>query len=147
MRVSAGSTLVDLAPGSSTDVDVDVVNTGSLIDGVTARVIGLPEQQVTTHPPVLALFPESVGRLTLSLELPSAYPAGRHPLTVEVFSAKDGKRIDRARGTAEVVFSRGDDGTVQFTTKGEVGESAGFETSTKLQAGPDDVWRSVPLPG
>ncbi|HEY7813724.1 MAG TPA: carboxypeptidase-like regulatory domain-containing protein [Nakamurella sp.] len=90
MRVSAGSTLVDLAPGSSTDVDVDVVNTGSLIDGVTARVIGLPEQQVTTHPPVLALFPDSVGRLTLNLELPSAYPAGRHPLTVEVFSRQEG---------------------------------------------------------
>jgi len=90
VRVSAGSTLVDVAPGSSADVDVDVVNTGSLIDGVTARVIGLPEQQVKTHPPVLALFPESVGRLTLSLELPAAYPAGRHPLTVEVFSRQDG---------------------------------------------------------
>ncbi len=90
MRVTAGSTLVDLAPGSTADVDVDVVNTGQVIDGVTARVIGLPERQVTTHPPVLALFPESSGRLTVSLELPSAYPAGRHPLTVEVLSRQDG---------------------------------------------------------
>ena len=90
MRVTAGSTLVDLPPGSSADVDVDVVNTGPVIDGITARVIGLPEQQVTTHPPVLALFPASAGRLTLSLQLPSAYPAGRHPLTVEVFSRQDG---------------------------------------------------------
>ncbi len=90
MRVTAGSTLVDVAPGSSADVDVDVVNTGPVIDGITARVIGLPEQQVRTHPPVLALFPESAGRLTVSLELPSAYPAGRHPLTVEIFSRQDG---------------------------------------------------------
>lgn len=89
MRVTAGSTLVDLAPGSTADVDVDVVNTGRVIDGVTARVIGLDGGHVTTHPPVLALFPESAGRLTVSLELPSAYPAGRHPLTVEVFSRQD----------------------------------------------------------
>lgn len=89
MRVTAGTTLVDLAPGSSADVEVDVVNTGRVIDGVTARVIGLTGGHVTTHPPVLALFPESAGRLTLSLELPSAYPAGRHPLTVEVFSRQD----------------------------------------------------------
>lgn len=89
MRVTAGSTLVDLAPGSSADVDVDVVNTGRVIDGVTARVIGLPEGHVTTHPPVLALFPESAGRLTVSLELPSAYPAGRHPVTVEVLSRQE----------------------------------------------------------
>jgi hypothetical protein len=86
VRVTAGSTLVDLAPGSTADVDVDVVNTGRVIDGITARVIGLDGGYVTTHPPVLALFPESAGRLTVSLELPSAYPAGRHPLTVEVFS-------------------------------------------------------------
>lgn len=60
-----------------------------MIDGITARVIGLDGGHVTTHPPVLALFPESAGRLTVSLELPSAYPAGRHPLTVEVFSRQD----------------------------------------------------------
>ncbi|WP_420121037.1 carboxypeptidase regulatory-like domain-containing protein [Nakamurella sp.] len=89
MRVTTGSTLVDLAPGSTADVDVDVVNTGSVIDGITARVIGLDGGHVTTHPPVLALFPDSAGRLTLSLELPTAYPAGRHPLTVEVFSRQD----------------------------------------------------------
>lgn len=89
MRVTAGSTLVDLAPGSTADVDVDVVNTGRVIDGVTARVIGLDGGHVTTHPPVLALFPESAGRLTVSLQLPSAYPAGRHPLTVEVYSRQD----------------------------------------------------------
>jgi hypothetical protein len=89
VRVTAGSTLVDLAPGSTADVDVDVVNTGRVIDGITARVIGLDGGHVTTHPPVLALFPESAGRLTVSLELPAAYPAGRHPLTVEVHSRQD----------------------------------------------------------
>jgi hypothetical protein len=86
VRVSADSTLVDLAPGSSADIILDVINTGAVIDGITARVVGLPERQVTTKPPVLALFPEATGRMTVSLGLPSAFPAGRHPLTVEVHS-------------------------------------------------------------
>ncbi|MGS0688897.1 carboxypeptidase regulatory-like domain-containing protein [Nakamurella sp. GG22] len=90
MRVSAGSTLVDLAPGSSTAVDLDIINTGQVIDGVTARVIGLPEQQVSTQPPVLALFPEATGRLTVNMGVPAAFPAGRHPVTVEVRSRQDG---------------------------------------------------------
>ena len=90
VRVTAGSTLVDLAPGSSTAVDLDVINTGPVIDGITARVIGLPAQQVSTTPPVLALFPEATGRLTVNLGLPAAFPAGRHPVTVEVHSRQDG---------------------------------------------------------
>jgi len=90
VRVTAGSTLVDLTPGSSTAVDLDVINTGPVIDGITARVIGLPEQQVSMKPPVLALFPEATGRLTVTLGLPTAFPAGRHPVTVEVHSRQDG---------------------------------------------------------
>ena len=90
MRVSSDSTLVDLAPGSSADVILDVINTGAVIDGVTARVVGLPERQVSTTPPVLALFPEATGRMTVSLGLPPAFPAGRHPVTVEVHSRQAG---------------------------------------------------------
>jgi hypothetical protein len=90
VRVTAGSTLVDLDPGSSTAVDLDIVNTGPVIDGITARVIGLPEPQVSTKPPVLALFPEATGRMTVNLGVPSAFPAGRHPVTVEVNSRQDG---------------------------------------------------------
>ena len=90
MRVTAGSTLIDLDPGSSAAVDLDVINTGPVIDGITARVIGLPAQQVSTSPPVLALFPEATGRLTVNLGVPAAFPAGRHPVTVEIHSRQDG---------------------------------------------------------
>lgn len=89
MRVTADSTLIDLTPGSFTAVDLDVINTGPVIDGITARVIGLPERQVSTKPPVLALFPEATGRLTVTLGVPTAFPAGRHPVTVEVHSRQD----------------------------------------------------------
>ena len=90
MRVIAGSTLIDLDPGSSKSIDLDVINTGPVIDGITARVIGLPAQQFSTTPPVLALFPEATGRLTVNLGLPAAFPAGRHPVTVEIHSRQDG---------------------------------------------------------
>src|SRR5699024_6488327 len=61
-------------------------NTGSVIDGISARVVGLPERNVTSRPALLPLFPDSAGQLTLTLGLPQSFPAGRHPMTVEVHS-------------------------------------------------------------
>ncbi len=86
MRVTAETTLLDLAPGQAGDVMLEVVNTGPVIDGITARVVGLPARHVTSRPEVLALFPEALGNLTLTLALPETFPAGRHPLTVQLHS-------------------------------------------------------------
>src|SRR6478736_5212276 len=86
MRVSSDTAVLDVRPGDSADIGVDVVNTGAVIDGVTARVVGLPDHHVTSRPAVLPLFPDSAGRLTLTLDLPAGFPAGRHPVTVEVRS-------------------------------------------------------------
>ena len=86
MRVSSDVGLLDVRPGERTDFQVDVVNTGAVIDGVTARVVGLPEHLLTSRPAVLPLFPDSGGRMTLSLGLPAGFPAGLHPVTVEVRS-------------------------------------------------------------
>ena len=86
MRVSSDTAPDRSGPGGSADIALDVVNTGPVIDGITARVVGLPDRQVTSRPPVLPLFPESAGRLTLTLGLPAGFPAGRHPVTVEVRS-------------------------------------------------------------
>src|SRR6478735_2238406 len=86
MRVSSDTAVLDVRPGDSADIGVDVVNTGAVIDGVTARVVGLPDRHVTSRPAVLPLFPDSAGRLTLTLDLPAGFPAGRHPVTVEVRS-------------------------------------------------------------
>ncbi len=86
MRVRADTDLLDLAPGQRADITLDVINTGQVIDGVTARIVGLPEEHVTSRPAVLPLFPDSAGQMTLTLGLPTSFPAGRHPLTVEVHS-------------------------------------------------------------
>ena len=57
VRVSDGSTLVGLVPGPSTAVDLDIINTGAVIDGVTARVVGLPEHLLTSRPAGAAVVP------------------------------------------------------------------------------------------
>jgi len=86
VRVSSDTAQLDIAPGAKADVTLNVVNTGAVIDGITARVVGLPERNVTTRPSLLPLFPDSSGQLTVTLGLPQSFPAGRHPMTVEVLS-------------------------------------------------------------
>jgi hypothetical protein len=86
VRVATDTQFLDVEPGASADVVVEIVNTAQVIDGMTARVIGLPAEAVTSHPQLLPLFPDSSGQLTLSLTVPPTQPAGRHPLTVEITS-------------------------------------------------------------
>lgn len=86
MRASSPVTRLDIRPGGSGEIPIDVVNTGSVIDGVTARVVGLPASQVTTRPGVLPLFPDAAGQLTVTIELPTSFPAGTHAMTVELLS-------------------------------------------------------------
>src|SRR5690606_30780778 len=38
----------------------------------------------TARPSVLPLFPDATGRLVVQLDLPTTFPAGTHPVTVEV---------------------------------------------------------------
>jgi hypothetical protein len=86
VRVATDTQSLAVSPGATAAVVVEVVNTGEVIDGVTARIIGLPEQFVTATPALLPLFPDATGQLTVSLAVPPVYPAGRHPLTLEVVS-------------------------------------------------------------
>src|SRR5207244_11716951 len=86
MRVASDTRQLDVDPGGTAAVVLEVVNTGAVIDGITARVIGLPDQLVTAQPALLPLFPDASGQLTLSLAVPQTHPAGRHALTVEVVS-------------------------------------------------------------
>ncbi|MDP3892572.1 hypothetical protein, partial [Nocardioides sp.] len=86
MQVTTAHPLVVAEPGRCVDVVVDVVNTSDLIDGVTARVIGLDQEAVHTVPAVLPLFPDSEGQITVTIDVPSSQPAGLHPLTIEVVS-------------------------------------------------------------
>ncbi|HEY2297559.1 MAG TPA: carboxypeptidase regulatory-like domain-containing protein [Jatrophihabitans sp.] len=86
MRAATENRVVGADPGTAAKVVVDVVNTGEVIDGISANVIGLPPECATSTPAMLPLFPTSSGQLTVSLAIPSSYPAGRHPITVELVS-------------------------------------------------------------
>ena len=86
MRAATDNRLLEVDPGATTSVVVDVVNNGDVIDGVTANVIGLAAEFVQTQPSLLPLFPATSGQLTVSLAVPPTHPAGRHPITVELVS-------------------------------------------------------------
>jgi hypothetical protein len=86
VRASTSTRVVAVEPGDIATVVVDVVNTGEVIDGISANLIGLPVENVTCEPAMLPLFPGARGELTLTLAIPSSHPAGRHPLTVELVS-------------------------------------------------------------
>ena len=86
MRAATDDRVVAADPGKAATVVVDVVNTGEVIDGISANVIGLPAECVSSAPSMLPLFPASSGQLTVSLAIPPTYPAGRHPITVELVS-------------------------------------------------------------
>jgi Carboxypeptidase regulatory-like domain len=86
MRAATEQRLLDVDPGTTTCVVVDLVNNGDVIDGISANVIGLAAEFVHSRPELLPLFPATAGQLTVSLAIPPEHPAGRHPLTVELIS-------------------------------------------------------------
>lgn len=86
MRVSTDVRLVAVAPGATATIVVDVTNTSSIIDGVTARLIGLDDGAVRVEPALLPLFPDTTGQLVLTVDVPDTHPAGTHPVVVEVLS-------------------------------------------------------------
>src|SRR5256714_15025877 len=87
MRVDLPERSLSVAPGRTAELEVDVYNTAAVIDGITARAVGLDPDWVTTQPRQLALFPDSSGRLLMRIALPTEYPAGTHRVTVEVASS------------------------------------------------------------
>jgi hypothetical protein len=92
VRVLSDTTKLIATPGGQVQLDLDVTNTSDVIDGVTVRVIGLDPEQVTCQPALLPLFPDASGAMRLRIEVPLTFPAGRHPLTVEVVSSVAAER-------------------------------------------------------
>jgi carboxypeptidase family protein len=86
VRVATEHRLVQADPGQTVEIRVDVVNTGELIEGVTAHLIGLPDGQIAVEPQLLPLFPDAQGQITLTIGVPTNQPAGLHPLTIAVVS-------------------------------------------------------------
>lgn len=89
MRAELDQARLSVAPGAAAEVGVEVFNAADVIDGVTARVIGLDPAWVRARPPQLALFPDTSGTIALHLDVPPEFPAGEHELSVELSSSVD----------------------------------------------------------
>ncbi len=87
MRVVLRQPSVTVTPGRPVTVELDITNTLTAIDGVSARVIGPVGVTSKSEPPLLPLFPDTTGRLTLRVGFPATLPAGYHRAEVQVFSA------------------------------------------------------------
>ncbi|HVM53088.1 MAG TPA: carboxypeptidase-like regulatory domain-containing protein [Acidimicrobiales bacterium] len=85
MRVELLTPRVEAKPGTSCEVELEVYNTGEVIDSVTSRVLG-HAFDAEQRPPTLSLFPESGDRLTVSFRVPDDLVAGRHSVPIEVVS-------------------------------------------------------------
>lgn len=90
LRVAMDRRRVSADPGSTVTFKLEITNTSEVIDGISARVLGVDAERVTSRPQVLSLFPDSAGELTLSIQLPDSYPAGTHPLTIALDSHTSG---------------------------------------------------------
>ena len=86
MRVVADQRYLEVEPGVTAVVDLEIVNTGEVIDGISAHILGFPGECVVANPAMLPLFPNVSGRVSLDLAVPASHPAGVHALMVEVVS-------------------------------------------------------------
>jgi hypothetical protein len=92
VRVSSTVERLDVAPGGTGVVPLEVVNTSNVIDSLSVHALGVPDAVVRAEPAALALFPDAAGALTLTVALPEAFPAGTYPMTLVVAGAADGAR-------------------------------------------------------
>jgi Carboxypeptidase regulatory-like domain len=78
---------LELTPGEPATLAIEVTNTLEIIDGISASIDLGDGLHVASDPPVLPLFPEGVGVITLTLTASPTLPAGTHPAVVQLHSA------------------------------------------------------------
>ncbi len=94
MRATLLAHTVRIQPGIPATLDIEVTNTSDVIDGITAEVYGLDPAWVPLVQPVVTLFPDTSGTLTIRFMLPTSCPAGESMITVRVYSTIDQRRHD-----------------------------------------------------
>ena len=86
MRIKTDRREIEVRSGTTTTIAVSVFNNDAVIDGISARLIGLPAECVKVQPALLSLFPDGSGTLNLAVAVPDNLAAGRHGVTIEVVS-------------------------------------------------------------
>ncbi|MGB8859551.1 MAG: carboxypeptidase-like regulatory domain-containing protein [Ilumatobacteraceae bacterium] len=93
MRATLLAPSVRIHPGIPATLDIEVTNTENVIDGISAEVYGFDPAWVPLVQPVVTLFPDTSGTLTIRFELPTSCAAGESMITVHVFSTIDAERF------------------------------------------------------
>src|SRR5207248_6418337 len=90
MRVRISPDRLEVTPGVPAVFEVDVFNTGEIIEGfrVTLEYLDRPVALISS-PPELSLFPATEGTATVTLTLPRDFPAGEHTVLVRVIGTTD----------------------------------------------------------
>jgi hypothetical protein len=92
VRTVLSTPRLEITPGRPAVFQIEVTNTDDIIDGVTVSIDGLDPGWVGLDQPVVRLFPDATGTLTVRLDLPRTYPAGTWTFTVRVVSTIDADR-------------------------------------------------------
>jgi 5-hydroxyisourate hydrolase-like protein (transthyretin family) len=86
VRVELLTPRLEMAPGGTAEIGLEVWNAGDVIDTVSTRVVGTYAIGSEQRPGLLSLFPDSGDRVTVVVTLPDDFPAGGHLLPIEVSS-------------------------------------------------------------
>lgn len=92
MRTTLATPRLRLHPGVPDSIDIEVVNTADVIEGVAVTVRGIEAAWVKISPPVVTMFPEGSARVTLTFDVPTTYPSGDSLVLVELVSLDDASR-------------------------------------------------------
>lgn len=94
MRVELQTPTIDTRPGQPARASVLVQNTTDVIDGISARAIGLDPSAVRAQPASLPLFPGADGTIDLEFRLPRTFPAGDHLISIELASSANPELVE-----------------------------------------------------
>jgi hypothetical protein len=90
LRADLLTPLVTLPPGSTAEVELQILNTSDVIEQVQVNVLGLDLVSAISEPSSLTLFPAESARLKLAMQFDRQLPAGRHTVILQVIGRSTG---------------------------------------------------------
>ena len=84
LRADLLTTAVTAAPGQTVSVELQVLNTSTVIEQVQVNVLGVEVIAARSEPTTLTLFPDESARLMLHLQFPLQLAAGDHTALIQV---------------------------------------------------------------
>jgi hypothetical protein len=90
LRADLLTPMVTLPPGSTAEVELQILNSSDVIEQVQVNVLGIELVSAVSDPPSLTLFPAESARLKLALQFDRQLLAGRHPIILQVVGRSTG---------------------------------------------------------